>query len=133
MLYPTASYELEAQLFVELVSSSSIVSLYSAVIRKKYFNLKKNIWIMERKQTSGFRRIFTLAILLFLAPSRSSNPTGQSITLKLPNLTNLSKATVKIRRNPLLSFLSMIQSFFYKSFSKSIVKYLLIQYCFCKC
>ena len=37
-------------------------------------------WIMERRQSSGFRHIFTVFFLLFLAPARGSNPSGKSIT-----------------------------------------------------
>ena len=47
----------------------------------------KNIWIMERKRSGRFRRIFTVAFLLFLAPVGSSSPAGQSLTFTQPNLT----------------------------------------------
>ena len=52
---------------------------------------------MKRKRISEFRRTFTVAL-----------------TFTLPNLTynNLSKANIKIRRNPLLRFLSMIPNIF---------------------
>ena len=54
---------------------------------------------METKQSSGFRGIFTIAFLLFPAPAGAQNL--RSKHYHLPNLTlnNLSKATVKIRRN----------------------------------
>ena len=47
---------------------------------------------MERKQSSGFRRIFTEDFLLFLAPSLNLrglfwNPEEQSLTFTQPNLT----------------------------------------------
>ena len=37
------------------------------------------VWIMERKQSSGFRRIFTVAFLLFLAPAGGSNPISKFV------------------------------------------------------
>ena len=50
-------------------------------------NILLDHWIMERKQSSGFRRIFTVAFLLFLAPAGSLvmrgifyNPVRQSLT-----------------------------------------------------
>ena len=61
------------------------------------------------KRSSGFRHFFSVAFLLFLAPAGDSNPAEQLWTFTLPNL---SKATVKIRWNPLLRFLSMIQNLF---------------------
>ena len=64
-------------------------------------------WVMEIKLSGGFRRFFTVAFLLVLAPAESSNSAGQSN----PNLNNLSKASVKIRRNPLLCFLFMVPFF----------------------
>ena len=61
---------------------------------------------MERERSNGFRRAFTVAFLLFLVP------VGQSLTFTEPNLKQQSKATVKIRRNPLLrSQISMILNF----------------------
>ena len=76
--------------------------------------INQRILIMERKRSSGFHRIFTWAFLLFLAPGgvpltlreQFSNPAGQSFTL--PNQINLPKATVKIRRNPLLWFVALV-------------------------
>ena len=65
----------------------------------------KTFWIMERKRSSWFCRIFTVAFLLLLAPARGFNPTGQSLTF---TQSNLSKAPVKIRRIPLFRFLYMI-------------------------
>ena len=62
--------------------------------------------IVEKKQSSGLPRIFTVSFLPFIAPARGSNPARQSLTF---TYNNLSKATVKIRRNHLLRFLSMIQ------------------------
>ena len=47
---------------------------------------------MERKRSSGFRRIFTVTLLLFLARA------GQSLILTQPKITYISKATVKIRQ-----------------------------------
>ena len=38
------------------------------------------LWIIERKRSCGFRRIFTVAFLLFLAHVWGSNPVGQSLT-----------------------------------------------------
>ena len=38
----------------------------------------KKIWIMEGQLSIGFRSIFTVDLLLFLAPPGGSNPTGQS-------------------------------------------------------
>ena len=35
---------------------------------------------MEIKRSSGFRRIFTVAFLLFLATTGTFNPAGQSLT-----------------------------------------------------
>ena len=55
---------------------------------------------MQRKRSSWFRSIFTGAFLLFLS----------IIKIEL-NQINLSKAIVKIRRNPLRRFLFMIQNF----------------------
>ena len=41
---------------------------------------------MERKRSSGFRRIFKVAFLLFLTlMGLFPNPTGQSLTFTLPN------------------------------------------------
>ncbi len=75
---------------------------------------------MERKQSSGLRRIFTIPFLLVLIPAEGaltlqglfSNPAGQSLTF---TKNNIPKATMKIRRNPLLRFLSMIRNFYKKS------------------
>ena len=56
---------------------------------------------MERKRNSGFRRIFTVAfdrLLLVNRPCRARTPSGAK---------NRRKATVKIRRNPLLQFISL--------------------------
>ena len=35
---------------------------------------KKEVWVMERKRSNGFRHIFTLAFLLFITPAGCSNP-----------------------------------------------------------
>ena len=56
---------------------------------------------MERKRRSGFRRNFTVVFLLFLDPGGFPNLVGNHIDL---TLNNLSKATMKIRRNQLLPF-----------------------------
>ena len=42
----------------------------------QYLDYILKFWIMERKQSSGFHCIFTLAFLLFLAPAGGSNPEG---------------------------------------------------------
>ena len=46
--------------------------------------------IIERKRSSGFRRMFTVAFLLFLAPAWNPNPVGQSLTF---TYAYLSKST----------------------------------------
>ena len=40
---------------------------------------------MKRKRSNGFRRIFTVAFLLFLALLGGSNPARQSLTFTQPN------------------------------------------------
>ena len=62
---------------------------------------------MERKRSSAFRRIFTAAfdIGYFRLDNVNDCPAGSE---PLAVAENRTKATVKIRRNPLLRFLSMI-------------------------
>ncbi len=57
-----------------------------------------------------FLRFFIVAFLHFLTPAGGSNLAGQSLTFNEPNLTlnNLSKATVKIRRNPAPGFYTLV-------------------------
>ena len=51
------------------------------------FNLPEwKLEIMERKQSSGVRRIFTVIFLLFLAPAGGSNNAGKTLTFTQPNL-----------------------------------------------
>ena len=45
----------------------------------------KIFWIMERKRSSGFRRILTVAFVLFLDPVGGSNPTGQPLIFTKSN------------------------------------------------
>ena len=60
---------------------------------------------MERKRNSGFCRIFTIAFDIL----GQLNVTDFPAWLEPPSGTrNRRKATVNIRRNPLLRFLSMI-------------------------
>ena len=49
------------------------------------FHVKETYWIIERERTSGFRRIFTVAFLLFLDPAGGSIPADNHE--HLPNLT----------------------------------------------
>ncbi len=49
--------------------------------RTKKLSIVDNLRIMERKSSSGLRRIFTVGFPLFLAPAGGSNPAGQSLTL----------------------------------------------------
>ena len=60
--------------------------------------LPKNYQIMERKRSKGFRRIFTEAFDRLFQVNVNDCPAGAI---------NMRKATVKIRRNPLLCFLSL--------------------------
>ena len=60
---------------------------------------------MEIKRSSWFHRIFAVAFVLFFGPAEGANPEGNH-----QHLPNISKTTVKIRQNPLLRFLSMIQN-----------------------
>ena len=41
--------------------------IFKENLKPKKIKMKKN-WIMERKRSSGVRRIFTIAFLTFLAP-----------------------------------------------------------------
>ena len=60
---------------------------------------------MEKKQINGFRRIFTIALLLFLGPAEGLNPAGQLLTF---TSSKIKSNCEKIRRNQPLRFLSMI-------------------------
>ena len=87
-----------------------ILSIY--LFQLKYFIVfSPNFAAFERKKSIGFCRIFTVAILLFLFPLEDSNLAGQSLTFTWPKITIKSKASMKIRRNPLLRFHTVIQKY----------------------
>ena len=61
---------------------------------KALISAKIKYWIMERKWSSGFRRTFTVAFLLFLSPAGdlilqgpASQPWGTIINIILPKIT----------------------------------------------
>ena len=58
----------------------TFINVHKLNINNVYSNIdnlrEKNFRIMERKRSSGFRRIFTVAFLLSLAPAWGPNPTG---------------------------------------------------------
>ncbi len=65
-----------------LLYTDIIIKAYYKLFQKyiKQFLVGKNR-INGRKRSSGFLRVFTVAFLLFLTPTGSSNPAGHSLTL----------------------------------------------------
>ena len=69
------------------VSNKSIIFIELNNLKDSTHKIINWFGIMERKQSSGFRRIFTVVFLLFLTPTGGSNPAGQ------PNHFHLRKIT----------------------------------------
>ena len=64
---------------LSLENGTQVIGIFAAEFFCEY-SLEKRLWIMERKQSSVFRRIFKVVFLLFLDSAGGSNPAGQSLT-----------------------------------------------------
>ena len=78
----------------------------------------KIFWIMERKRSSGFRRILTVAFVLFIDPVGGSNPTGQPLIFTKSNQKYPIKSYFLKTRKPATS-LSFLDLFILTSLSRS--------------
>ena len=100
----------------------------SGVIQIKMIHEQLNYWVMERKRSCGFHRIFTVAFeRLFQVKLGYVNVNDCSAGLEPPAVArNRRKSTVKIGRNPPLSLLKKFQhcllSYLKKPFKIKILK-----------
>ena len=65
---PFCCYYIDIKLSDELLIEIEIHNSFTQFPLDK----RKEVWVMERKRSNGFRHIITLAFLLFLAPARQS-------------------------------------------------------------